>query len=66
MWGRLDASCAWREFAAGAGGGAAAAAAAAFQPHAVLGVDWHSVGAYQALAGALGGRLPPFVYLNYR
>lgn len=42
-----------------------AAAAAAFSPAAVLGVDWHSVSAYEQLRAALPGP-PPFIYLNYR
>lgn len=50
---------------AGAGAPEVAAAAAAFRPAAVLGVDWHSVGAYEQLRGALPGA-PPFIYLNYR
>ncbi|KAL4423282.1 hypothetical protein ABPG77_004551 [Micractinium sp. CCAP 211/92] len=65
VWGRLDADCAWREFAAGVGAPEVAAAAAAFSPAAVLGVDWHSVGAYEQLRAALPGP-PPFIYLNYR
>lgn len=51
--------------AAGAGAPEVVAAAAAFHPAAVLGVDWHSVGAYEQLRGALPGT-PPFIYLNYR
>jgi len=65
VWGRLDAGCSWKEFAAGAGAADVAAAAAAFRPAAVLGVDWHSVGAFDRLAGVLPGQ-PPFIYLNYR
>lgn len=74
-WGLLDASCAWREFATGAAQPHVAEAVAAARPHAVLGVDWHSVGAYDSLvaAAAASGRdvgctswPPPFVYLNYR
>lgn len=52
-WGRLDAGCSWREFAAGAGRPDVAAAVAAFRPTAILGVDWHSVAAYDALIEAL-------------
>ena len=75
VWGCLDAGCAWREYAAGVGQPALAAAVAAFRPAAVLGVDWHSVAAYDQLAAALqslagaaaaaaseggdGGALPP-------
>ena len=70
VWGRLDAGCAWREFAAGAAQPRACSAVAAFCPEVVLGVDWHSVAAYEALSAALAGGgappLPPFVYLNYR
>ncbi|KAL4436763.1 hypothetical protein ABPG75_003902 [Micractinium tetrahymenae] len=65
VWGRLDAGCAWREFAAGGSAPEVAAAAAAFRPAAVLGVDWHSVGVYEQLQEALPGP-PPFIYLNYR
>ncbi|KAI3425983.1 hypothetical protein D9Q98_007951 [Chlorella vulgaris] len=61
VWGCLDTSCGWREYAAGAGS-TVAAEVAAFGAAAVLGVDWHSVGAYDALAAALPpGTLPPFV-----
>lgn len=75
-WGRLDAGCAWREYAAGVAAPAVAAAVSAFRPDAVLGVDWHSVGAYDALAaaaaatttggssGSSGGL--PYIFLNYR
>ena len=67
MWGRLDAGCGWREYAACAGVPTVAAQVAAFGAAAALGVDWHSVGAYDALAAALpAAALPPFVYLNYR
>ncbi|KAI7843143.1 hypothetical protein COHA_003314 [Chlorella ohadii] len=52
-WGRLDAACAWRDFAAGACRPDVAAAVAAFGPTAILGVDWHSVAAYDALVEAL-------------
>lgn len=68
-WGCLDESSSWREFAEGAGQDAIAAAVAAFQPEAALGVDWHSLGAWQRLQQHLqGGSLVqvPFFYLNYR
>ena len=68
-WGCLDDKSSWREFADGAGNCAVAAAVAAFQPEAVLGVDWHSLGAWQRLQQHhLGSDLAsvPFVYLNYR
>jgi hypothetical protein len=55
IWGQLDAGCAWREFAAGAAAPAVAHAVARFAPQAVLGVDWHSLAAYDALAAALAG-----------
>lgn len=51
-WGSLDAGCSWREFASGAAAPAIAAEAQAFRADAVLGVDWHSAAAYDALAAA--------------
>lgn len=70
MWGRLDEQCSWREFAEGAATDGIASAVAAFLPDAVLGVDWHSVGAWQRLqhADSLSSALAtvPYVYLNYR
>eukprot|EP00887_Chlorella_sp_A99_P008095 scaffold12.g8095.t1 len=69
LWGRLDAGCAWREFAAGAGAPGVVALVAEFAPDAVLGVDWHSLPAYEALAGGLGAAgvaPPPFCFMNYR
>jgi hypothetical protein len=68
-WGCLDERCSWREFADGAGSDAVAAAVAAFEPEAALGVDWHSLGAWQRLQRHhLCSRLAsvPFAYLNYR
>ena len=71
-WGRLDFSCGWQAFAAGAGAAAVSAALVAFRPDAVLGVDWHAALALQAAAGQAavkGARrlnATPFVYLNYR
>lgn len=69
VWGRLDAGCGWRAFAAGAGAPAVVQAVADFAPEAVMGVDWHSLAAYEALEGALGAagqRLAPYVFMNYR
>lgn len=77
-WGQLDAGCSWREFAAGASRPDVAAAVAAFRPAAILGVDWHSVAAYDTLVQALarsgssgcsGGSAAaalPYIFLNYR
>lgn len=68
-WGCLDAGCSWHEFAAGAGGDEAVAEAAAFAAEAVLGVDWHSAPAFEALAAGLrraSAPVPPFVFANYR
>jgi hypothetical protein len=68
-WGCLDEKSSWREFAEGADDDAIAAAVAAFQPEAALGVDWHSLGAWQRLQQHhLSSRLVPvpFFYLNYR
>jgi hypothetical protein len=68
-WGCLDEQSSWREFAEGAGNDAVAAAVAAFQPEAALGVDWHSLGAWQRLQQHhLNSSLAPvpFFYLNYR
>jgi hypothetical protein len=68
-WGCLDQKSSWREFADGSGNDATAAAVAAFQPQAALGVDWHSLGAWQRLQqhhtlASLAA--VPYIYLNYR
>ena len=68
-WGCLDEESSWREFAEGAGDDAIAAAMAAFQPQAALGVDWHSLGAWQRLQQhrlCTSLAPAPFFYLNYR
>lgn len=68
-WGCLDDNSSWREFAEGAGNDAVAAAVAAFQPEAALGIDWHSLGAWQRLQQQHQGSSlapVPFFYLNYR
>lgn len=68
-WGCLDESCSWREFADGAGSDAIASAVAGFSPQAVLGVDWHALGAWRRLQqhNAGGGLAAvPYGYLNYR
>tara|TARA_B110000977_G_scaffold180808_2_gene240872 strand:- start:18247 stop:20322 length:2076 start_codon:yes stop_codon:yes gene_type:complete len=50
-WGRLDAGCGWREFAAGAGSDLdLARTTAAFKPDVVLGVDWHSLPTTKSLS----------------
>ena len=69
VWGRLDAECSWQEFAEGAGSEPCVAAVAAFEPEAALGVDWHSVAAFERLAAGLragGAAVPPFIFMNYR
>lgn len=69
MWGSLDASSAWREFAAACAGPKTAQRVADFAPDAVLGVDWTSLQPYNHLRQALGAlsvHIPPYVFLNYR
>ncbi len=68
-WGSLDASCAWREFAAACADPKLAQQAADFAPDAVLGVDWTSLQPYNHLRQALSAlsvHIPPYVFLNYR
>jgi hypothetical protein len=80
-WGRLDARSGWREFAKAARSNPElTAAVAAFKPDVVLGVDWSSLPAWQALQNTilqtpppsnklqppLPPLLPPFVYSNFR
>lgn len=68
-WGALDRGSAWAQFAAGAASASVVAAAAQLGADAVLGVDWTSFPAYQALANSLGSQqapIPPFVFMNYR
>lgn len=69
LWGSLDRSSAWAEFAAGAGDPAIISAVARFQAAAVLGVDWTSLHAYDSLSSALTSLhapSPPYVFMNYR
>ena len=68
-WGTLDRSCAWAQFADGAGSVSAVAAAAQLGADAILGVDWTSFPAYQALSMGLRSQqapVPPIIFMNYR
>ncbi|KAL0044261.1 hypothetical protein WJX82_007555 [Trebouxia sp. C0006] len=69
VWGRLDQLSGWAELAEQAASDAVVEQVAIFQPSAILGVDWSSLPAYQALSTALqakGLHVPPYVYMNYR
>ena len=69
MWGRLDRLSGWAELAKQAASDAVVEQVASCQPSAILGVDWSSLPAYQALSTALQARglhVPPYVYMNYR
>ena len=69
MWGRLDQLSGWAELAEQAASDAVVEQVAIFQPSAILGVDWSSLPAYQALSTALQAKgldVPPYVYMNYR
>jgi hypothetical protein len=69
VWGRLDRLSGWAELAEQAALDAVVEQVASFQPSAILGVDWSSLPAYQALSTALqakGLHVPPYVYMNYR
>mmetsp|Transcript_2325 Transcript_2325/g.4872 ORF Transcript_2325/g.4872 Transcript_2325/m.4872 type:complete len:424 (+) Transcript_2325:69-1340(+) len=69
LWGRLDRGCSWSEYAAHV----ANEFASATQPEGdhplpfdlVLGLDWHSYFALEALEQARAA-LPPYVFLNVR
>jgi hypothetical protein len=63
VWGRLDASCSWKEYAAGVS--EVLGLVTDFQPQVVLGVDWHSVAAYDAMIKRVA-KPWDFVYMNYR
>ena len=68
-WDRLDRASGWSELAAQAASDSVVQLVAAFQAEVVLGVDWSSLPAYNALATALqtkGFPVPPYVYMNYR
>ena len=68
-WGTLDRSSAWEQFAQGAASAGVGPAAAQLRADAVLGVDWTSFPAYQALSQGLRSQqavVPPFVFMNYR
>ncbi len=67
-WGTLDRSCGWEAFAAGCSQPGIAERVREFRPDAVLGVDWSSLPAFEALKACLG---PDhlnltYAYLNYR
>ena len=75
-WGCLDVHSPWREFADAAGSSPdLVSAVRAFDPNVVLGVDWSSLPAWNALRAALEPPTdrtsvpflpPPFVYANFR
>lgn len=75
-WGRLDVHSPWRAFADAAGASPdLVSAVRAFDPNVVLGVDWSSLPAWNALRAALDPppdrtfdpfHPPPFVYANFR
>jgi hypothetical protein len=48
-WGRLDAHAPWKEYAAGCSAPDVVEAVQRFKPDVVLGVDWTSLPAYEAL-----------------
>lgn len=64
-WGTLDSSCAHAEFAQAFKAAWLVERVRAFDPDAVLGVDWHAAAPFRALSAALAAPRP-FVYLNYR
>lgn len=69
VWGRLDLECAWQEFALGCGSPTIAKRIGEFQAEAILGVDWHSIQAYEQLAASLRSHafsVPPYSCSNYR
>ena len=69
IWNRLDRGSAWKEFSDGLAVPGIAERVANFQPQAVLGVDWTSLSAYQALSEMLtelAQPVPPYIFMNYR
>lgn len=69
VWDRLDRSSGWAELAAQVATPAVMQQVVNFGPAAVLGVDWSSLPAFNALAAVLqakGFHVPPYIYMNYR
>lgn len=69
VWDRLDRSSGWAELAAHVATPAVMQQVVDFGPAAVLGVDWSSLPAFNALAAVLqakGLHVPPYIYMNYR
>ena len=72
-WGRLDHKSGWREFARAAGSNPSLAdtIVSSFKPDVVLGVDWSSLPAWEALkpsftSVSVSPPPPPYVYSNFR